>query len=62
MLRLKLAWPDPLIQTFTTSWRLLRRNASSEWLKVVVALFILTKFAKLTKKGSTVEGQPLLVI
>ena len=29
MLRLKVAWPDPLAQTLTTSLRLLRRKASS---------------------------------
>ena len=32
---LKDAWPCPLAQTFTTSLRLLRRNASSVWLKLV---------------------------
>ena len=54
MLRLKLAWPVPLIQTFTTSWRLLRRNASSEWLKVVVValfMFISLNLTKLTSEG-----------
>ena len=35
MLRLKVACPDPLAQTLTTSLRLLRRKASSESEKVL---------------------------
>ena len=40
ILRLKVAWPEPLAQTWTTSSRLLRMKASSVRLKLVILVVV----------------------